>query len=179
MYLCCDPALCLQVVVSGVSGERQGPLELLRDELTRSPTSVKTDASQVLAPAPEEQTDQPSTPLVPYDPVELFSLLLQLLASAIEKVGSLSFWHASILIGSITSVTGVVNGLLHIFIATFYTYIIRMLPMLPTYVMAYIQQKTFCVHTYCRDAILYLVYACWRFKLCVFHVFLGLIYSSH
>lgn len=120
MYLCCDPALCLQVVVSGVSGECQGPLELLRDELTRLPTPVKTDASQVLAPAPEEQTDQPSTSLVPYDPVKVFGLLLQHLASAIEKVGSLSFWHASILIDSITSVTGVVNGLLHIFIATFY-----------------------------------------------------------
>lgn len=25
----------------------------------------------------------------------------------------------------------------------------------------------------------YLVYACLQFKLCVFHVFLGLIYSSH
>ena len=120
MYLCCDPALCVQVVVSGVSGECQGPLELLRDELTRSPAPVKTDASQVLSPAPEEQTDQPSIPLVPYDPVELFGLL-QHLASAMEKVGSLSFWHASILIGSITSATGGINGLLHIFIATFYT----------------------------------------------------------
>ena len=95
MYLYCDPALYLQVVVSGVSGECQGPLELLRDEVTRSPTPVKTDASHVLGPAPEEQTDQPSTPLVPDDPVEVFGLLLQHLASAIEKVGSLSFWHAT------------------------------------------------------------------------------------
>lgn len=105
-----------------MSDECQGPSELLsRDEVTRSPTAVNTAASQVLVPAPEEQTDQPSSPLVPYDPVEEFGFLLQHLASAIKKVGSLSFWHASLLIGSINSVTGMVNGLLQIFIASFYT----------------------------------------------------------
>ena len=66
----------------------------------------------------------------------------------------------SILIGSISSVTGGINGLLHIFIATFYTYTYAYVTYtyVPIYVMSYIRQKTCCVCTF-LDALSYLVYA--------------------
>lgn len=156
-----------------MSGECQGPSELLsRDEVTRSPTAVNTAASHVLVPAPEEQTDQPSSPLVPYDPVEEFGFLLQHLASAIKKVGSLSFWHASLLIGSINSVTGMVNGLLQIFIASFYTC------MYVTYTYLHMLRHTYKKKYFVYVLMLYYVYLVYVrmyvvlcSKMCAFQVF--------
>ena len=86
----------LKVVISGLSAKCEGPSELLHGKVSRSLTPVEAAAPDVLSPAPEEQTDHPSTPITPYNPVKVFGFLLQHLASATEKVSSLHLWHASI-----------------------------------------------------------------------------------
>ena len=92
--------LCLKVAVSRLSAKCQDPLEHHIDVVARSPTPVETDASHALSPAAEEETDHPSTPVTPYDPVKMYGFLLQHLTSAIEKVGSLNFCFATISIRS-------------------------------------------------------------------------------